>query len=112
MGESFELNIGEFSAQEGEMIMVCGSVGTGKTTLLMGLLGQVEVVGDVVVRGKVSYVPQNAFIINASLKDNVLFGHPYEEERYRECIEAACLVPDIKLLPDGEATEIGEKGNP
>lgn len=56
-----------------------------------------------------AYVPQQAWIQNATLKDNILFGSPLDEARYQQVLEACALLPDLQLLPGGDLTEIGEK---
>lgn len=61
-------------------------------------------------RGSMSYVPQKAWIFNATLRDNILFGSQYEHQRYQRALEVSCLGPDLALLADGDMTEIGEKG--
>ena len=61
-------------------------------------------------KGSIAYVPQTPFIMNATLRDNILFGKEYNEERYQKVIEMCCLAPDIAILPAGDQTEIGEKG--
>ena len=58
-----------------------------------------------------AYVPRTAWIINATPRDNVVFGEPENEERFREIIQACCLEPDLEMPPDGEHTEIGEKSS-
>jgi len=60
-------------------------------------------------KGSISYVAQNAWIQNASLKDNILFGDPLLEQKYRDVIDSCALKPDLELLPGGDQTEIGEK---
>ena len=60
--------------------------------------------------GSVSYVEQQAWIQNMTLRDNVLFGQPYEEGRYREVLEACALDADLAQLPSGDKTEVGERG--
>lgn len=55
-------------------------------------------------------MPQNSFLLNMSLRDNILFGLPYETEKYREVIKICELIPDLKMLPAGDHTEIGERG--
>lgn len=57
-----------------------------------------------------AYVPQTAWIMNATLKDNILFGHEENEKRYQEIVNACSLTQDLKMLPNGDMTEIGEKG--
>ena len=60
--------------------------------------------------GSVSYVSQSAWIQNGTLRDNIIFGREYEERRYAEVLTACALDADLKLLPKGDMTEIGERG--
>lgn len=60
-------------------------------------------------QGSVAYVPQQAWVQNATLKDNIIFGREMNESRYKRVIEACALLPDIEILPTGDRTEIGEK---
>ena len=100
----------------GEFVGICGAVGSGKSSLLLAMLGELwgmkraQLPPRAFVRGRVAYVAQEAWIQNASLRDNVLFGLPYEEERYQRVIDAVALQPDLKQLPAGDLTEIGEGG--
>ncbi|KAM4045947.1 ATP-binding cassette sub-family C member 5-like isoform 2-T2 [Anomaloglossus baeobatrachus] len=66
--------------------------------------------GTMSVSDSVAYAAQQAWIFNASLKENVLFGEEYDEQKYKSTLEACCLFPDIHCLPDGDLTEIGERG--
>ncbi|XP_056096294.1 ATP-binding cassette sub-family C member 3 [Rhinichthys klamathensis goyatoka] len=96
---------------QGSLLAVVGHVGCGKTSLVSALLGEMEKLeGQISIRGSVAYVPQQAWIQNASLRDNILFGRPYEEQKYRCVLEACALTPDLEVLPGGDQTEIGEKG--
>ena len=61
--------------------------------------------------GSVGYCAQSAWIQNATLRDNVVFGQAWDESRYLAAIRDACLEPDLAILPDGDMTEIGEKGS-
>lgn len=63
-----------------------------------------------IVGGKIAYAPQTAWIQNATLRDNILFGQADDEVRFREVVRACNLQHDIDILPFGENTEIGEKG--
>ncbi|KAI0711948.1 P-loop containing nucleoside triphosphate hydrolase protein [Cerioporus squamosus] len=95
----------------GALVAIVGSVGSGKSSLLQGLIGEMrKVKGHVSFGGRVAYCSQTAWIQNATLRENVLFGRPYEEERYWKVIEQASLLPDLQVLADGDLTEIGEKG--
>ena len=62
-------------------------------------------------QGTVAYVPQQAWIQNMTLRDNILFGKPYHAVRYQKVIEACALTPDLDILPGGDQTEIGERVN-
>ena len=60
-------------------------------------------------QNKIAYVPQQAWIRNATLKDNITFGQTTNETFYKTVVEACALVPDLEILPNGDQTEIGEK---
>ncbi|XP_024120755.1 canalicular multispecific organic anion transporter 2 isoform X3 [Oryzias melastigma] len=95
----------------GSLLAVVGPVGCGKSSLISALLGEMEKVeGEVSVRGSVAYVPQQAWIQNATLRDNILFGKAFNEQKYRSVLDACALTPDLEVLPGGDLTEIGEKG--
>ncbi|EYC38272.1 hypothetical protein Y032_0728g1885 [Ancylostoma ceylanicum] len=66
--------------------------------------------GRIGVRGKVAYVPQLPWIQNMTVRDNILFGKPFDKRRYNQVLNACALKPDLKILPNGDMTEIGEKG--
>ncbi|KAM9779656.1 multidrug resistance-associated protein 1-like [Neosynchiropus ocellatus] len=96
---------------EGSLVAVVGHVGSGKSSLLSALLGEMEKMeGSIGVKGSVAYVPQQAWIQNATLKDNILFGQEVAENWYHCVVKACALQPDLELLPAGDLTEIGEKG--
>ncbi|XP_053069306.1 multidrug resistance-associated protein 1 isoform X4 [Acinonyx jubatus] len=100
-----------FSVPEGSLVAVVGQVGCGKSSLLSALLAEMDKVeGHVSVKGSVAYVPQQAWIQNDSLRENILFGRPLQERYYKAVIEACALLPDLEILPSGDRTEIGEKG--
>ena len=69
-----------------------------------------KVHGEVHVNGKVSYAAQSAFIMNATVKENILFGSALDEERYQQTIAACALGPDLETLQAGDLTQIGERG--
>jgi len=101
-----------FALPAGSLTCVVGAVGSGKSSLIYALLGEmVRVRGIVAVRANsLAVAPQAPFILNATLRDNILFGLPYEQERYEAVLEACQLRQDLTLLPGGDACEIGEKG--
>ncbi|ETE66837.1 Canalicular multispecific organic anion transporter 1, partial [Ophiophagus hannah] len=95
----------------GSLVAIVGSVGSGKSSLISAMLGEMEnIKGHINIQGSMAYVPQQAWIQNATLKDNIIFGSPLDETRYQQVLEACALHPDLKLLPGGDLTEIGEKG--
>ncbi|XP_070707850.1 ATP-binding cassette sub-family C member 3 isoform X1 [Pempheris klunzingeri] len=96
---------------QGSLLAVVGHVGCGKSSLISALLGEMEKLeGEVSVRGSVACVPQQAWIQNATLRENILFGRPYNEQKYCCVLDACALTPDLEVLPGGDMTEIGEKG--
>lgn len=101
----------DFSARKGELSCIVGRVGSGKSSFICAFLGDMyKVHGQVFTRGKIAYVAQQPWIMNASVKENILFGHRYDPEFYQRTVEACALVDDFKALPDGDRTEVGEKG--
>eukprot|EP00058_Branchiostoma_floridae_P019762 XP_002605252.1 hypothetical protein BRAFLDRAFT_92274 [Branchiostoma floridae] len=99
---------------KGKLTIVVGQVGSGKSSLLSAMLGEMRTLEGQVLWNKkyntVSYAAQRAWLLNASLRDNVTFGLPFDHVRYQQVISACCLQPDIDILPAGDLTEIGEKG--
>ncbi|KAG6864332.1 hypothetical protein C0991_010404 [Blastosporella zonata] len=90
----------------GSLVAIVGRVGSGKSSLLQGLIGEMRhVSGKFSFGGQVAYCPQSAWIQNASLRDNILFGKPFDEDRYWRVLEDACLLPDLHLLPNADLTE-------
>mmetsp|Transcript_61042 Transcript_61042/g.125907 ORF Transcript_61042/g.125907 Transcript_61042/m.125907 type:complete len:1578 (-) Transcript_61042:105-4838(-) len=97
--------------EPGQLCMVTGKVGAGKTSLLSAILGEMcKDQGAVVLSGKVSYAAQQPWIFNASVKENILFGSTLDQDRYAQVLEVCALEQDIRFLPAGDQTEIGEKG--
>jgi ABC-type multidrug transport system fused ATPase/permease subunit len=106
----------------GKVSAIVGPTGSGKTSLLAALLGEMKkVTGRYSIpeghifsleaeKSKVCYVPQTAWLMNATIRDNILFGEPYDEKRYASVISACALRRDLETLDNGDLTEIGEKG--
>lgn len=96
----------------GELTAVVGRVGAGKTSLCSAILNE-SVLGEgsiVEVHGSIAYASQSAWILNQTVRENILFGLPYEEERYNRVVQACQLTHDLDMLEDGDMTEIGERG--
>ncbi|KZW03607.1 P-loop containing nucleoside triphosphate hydrolase protein [Exidia glandulosa HHB12029] len=108
----------------GKMSLICGATGSGKSSLLAALLGEMKhlegkaflpkfpdrVDPDTGLKESVSYCAQHPWLQHQSIRDNILFGTPYHEKRYNDVLAACALLPDLKVLADGDKTEIGEKG--
>ncbi|WWD04597.1 hypothetical protein V865_002668 [Kwoniella europaea PYCC6329] len=118
---------------KGKLSLICGRLGSGKSLLLAGLLGEADLLAgqvicprsspdsmgysekeisdaDWIIPNLVAFVPQQAWLQNASIKDNIVFSSPWNPQRYQQVIEACSLTTDLEILEDGDQTEIGEKG--
>ncbi|CAF1344492.1 unnamed protein product [Adineta ricciae] len=97
--------------RQGSLVALVGSVGSGKSSMLSALLGEMNKTnGRVFMSGKISYVPQTAWIMNTTLRENVIFGKDFDKKFYNQVIEACALRQDLVMLPAKDQTEIGEKG--
>lgn len=97
--------------KRGQLVAVVGSVGSGKSSFLSALLGEMNLQsGSVRLSGSVAYCDQRPWILNATLRDNILFGLPYDEAKFDAAVHTSNLEDDIRVLPGGVLTEIGEKG--
>src|SRR5690606_33277800 len=100
-----------FECKHGELLMIVGRVGSGKSSLLNGIIGEMrKVSGKVEVNGSLAYCAQQAWIQNATLRDNITFGKPFDKEKYEHVIKICALAKDLEILKYGDMTEIGEKG--
>ncbi|KIL64510.1 hypothetical protein M378DRAFT_163292 [Amanita muscaria Koide BX008] len=107
----FEVQDVSLKIPRGKLVAVVGPVGSGKSSLLQGLIGEMRMTsGKVTFGGTVSYCPQSAWIQNATIRENICFGRPFEEEKYWKAIKDSCLEPDLAILPNGDLTEVGERG--
>ena len=105
------LNHIDYSAKQGELSCIVGRVGAGKSSFLQAILGDLwKIHGEVVIRGTTAYVAQQPWVMNASVKDNILFGHRYDANFYDRTVHACALRDDLQTLPDGDETEVGERG--
>ncbi|XP_033096104.1 multidrug resistance-associated protein 5-like [Anneissia japonica] len=104
----FDINL---EIEKGCLLGVCGSVGTGKSSLLSAILNHmVRTKGSIATDGSFAYAAQQSWIINATVRENILFGEPFNEERYKRALFACCLLEDLKSLSNGDETIIGERG--
>lgn len=109
--EPFKLQGLDFEIRRDELVAVIGTVGCGKSSLLAALAGDMrKTSGEVVLGAKRAFCPQYAWIQNATVRDNIVFGKELDTEWYDEVIDACALRPDLAMLPQGDFTEIGERG--
>ncbi|KAL4994641.1 P-loop containing nucleoside triphosphate hydrolase protein [Aspergillus recurvatus] len=109
--EPFQLRHMTLDIRRDELIAVIGTVGSGKSSLLAALAGDMRMTdGSVRLSTSRAFCPQYTWIQNTTLRNNILFGKDYDEKWYDQVIEACALKPDLEILPNGDATEIGERG--
>jgi ABC-type multidrug transport system fused ATPase/permease subunit len=109
----FEVSDITFSVKRGQVLALVGPVASGKSTIINGLIEEVPSLPgtEITMKGRVSFVSQTAFILNATLRENILFGLEFDQEWYDKVLDACCLRPDLEQLGEaGDLTEIGERG--
>ena len=101
----------EFTTRSGTLTVITGPVGSGKSTLLSAIAGEIsDTSGTIICQGTLVYVPQVPWVFSGTIRDNILFGQPYDELRYTKIIEACALTKDIQQFPDSDQTIVGERG--
>ncbi|KAJ3694200.1 hypothetical protein LUZ60_009680 [Juncus effusus] len=109
--EDVTLDEVNFKVDNGMRVAVCGSVGSGKSSLLSCILGEMpKLSGKVKICGRTAYVSQSPWIQSGKIQENILFGAEMDEERYERVLEVCCLKKDLEILPFGDGTVIGERG--
>ncbi|KAJ9120945.1 hypothetical protein QFC22_002881 [Naganishia vaughanmartiniae] len=122
--EAFELGPLDFFFPHGKLSVISGPTGSGKSALLHALLGEMDCTEGKVflpkhldqlcpetgLRNSLAYCSQTPWLQQMSIKDNILFGEPFEQERYDDVLKACALLPDLDVLDDGDETEIGARG--
>ncbi|KAJ3094120.1 hypothetical protein HK100_006272, partial [Physocladia obscura] len=109
--QSFKLTDISIEFPESKLTVVVGATGSGKTSLILSLLGETtRFSGTCECASSVAYVSQTAWLTNATIRENILFGTSWDPVRYRRVIQACALVKDFELLNGGDMTEVGEKG--
>ncbi|KAL3517448.1 hypothetical protein ACH5RR_020037 [Cinchona calisaya] len=100
-----------FTIKKGEHAAIVGTVGSGKSSLLASILGEMhKISGKLWVCGTTAYVAQTSWIQNGTIQENILFGLPMNQERYKEVLTVCCLEKDLDMMEFGDQTEIGERG--
>lgn len=101
----------ELKVKRGMKVAICGTVGSGKSSLLSCILGELpKISGEVKISGSKAYVPQSPWILTGNVRENILFGNPYDSAKYNRTVEACALTKDFELFSTGDLTEIGERG--
>ncbi|KAK1938124.1 Canalicular multispecific organic anion transporter 2 [Phytophthora citrophthora] len=109
--KGFQLEGINLEIERGTLVMIVGRVGAGKSSLVNAILGEMPRTSGVLdIGGRIAYVSQDTWIRNATLRDNILFEQEYDAERYAQVLDASQLTMDLKALPNGDSTEIGERG--
>ncbi|KAE8672240.1 ABC transporter C family member 4 [Hibiscus syriacus] len=109
-GEGVLKNI-NLEVKKGELTAIVGTVGSGKSSLLGSILGEMhKISGKVKLCGTTAYVAQSSWIQNGTIEENILFGLPMNRQKYREVIRVCCLENDLEMMEFGDQTEIGERG--
>jgi ATP-binding cassette, subfamily C (CFTR/MRP), member 1 len=100
-----------FNVNQGEFIVIIGEIGSGKSSLLAAIIGEMRrTKGMIKLGGSVDFYPQTPWIQNDTLRNNILFGKVFDQTKYDQVILNYTLEPDLEMLPNGDKTEIGERG--
>lgn len=98
-------------AHFGDLVIIVGPVGSGKTSLLMTMLDEIPISsGQITIKGRISYASQEPWIFRGTIKENILFGEDYHEKKYKEILYVTALEKDLNDFPDGDLTLVGERG--
>ena len=110
--ENILITIDELKIEKGDSVIIIGETGSGKSNLIKALLDRLIIIQkkNFYINGIISYSSQSPFIINATVKDNILFYSNYNEQRYKQVINICQLYQDIESLPANDMTEIGTNG--
>jgi ABC-type multidrug transport system fused ATPase/permease subunit len=120
-GSSITLQDINCEIKAGSLVACVGSVGSGKSSLLSAILGEMEPMygskvyaprdeSDKNKPGIVSYCSQSPWVVNDTIRGNILFGREFDEDRYNQVVQSCALLDDLAILPAGDMTEIGERG--
>lgn len=106
----FSLGSINLSFKAGQLTIITGKVGSGKSSLLLACLNEIyNHSGSISMVGSIAYVPQEAFLMNGTIKENILFGKKFIKEKYENCLICCELMQDLKNFPERDLTEVGER---
>jgi ATP-binding cassette subfamily C (CFTR/MRP) protein 1 len=110
-GPKFTIKNLTLSLKKGEILAIIGSFGSGKSSILRAILGDMETVsGSIKVRGSIAYVPQTPWIMHGTVRDNILFGKAFDKAWYMRVVRACCLLADFRMLEEHDMTFLSEGG--
>ena len=105
------LNNVSVTFQGREFIGVTGPIGSGKSSLLKAIVGELEIrQGRIYASAKTAYVPQIAWLFSGTVRDNIVFGEKYDHQKFSEVVEACALREDFERFPSGDLSLVGERG--
>lgn len=100
-----------FQVEKGKLCAIIGPVGSGKSSLFQLILGEMpSATGEIFINGNISYASQEAWLFTSTVRDNILFGLPYNEPRYNDTVKYCALEADFQQLHYGDKTYVGERG--
>lgn len=101
----------DLKLEKGKLYAVIGMIGSGKSSLFSTFLKEINIVnGNLDIKGSLSYASQDPWVFGNTVRQNILFGSTFDQEKYNRTVDACCLTDDFTLLPQGDETFVGEKG--
>lgn len=105
------LNKVSFSVRSNQLLAITGPTGSGKSSILYAITKELQITrGSISHIGRIVHVTQSPWMFSGTIRDNILFGEPFREKRYQNVIRACALKQDFETLPNGDYTQIGERG--
>ena len=99
------------SVRSGNLLAITGAVGSGKSSLLAAILGELPLQrGEISYYGKLAYVPQIPWVFSSTIRENILFGLPFNKEKFQQVVHVCELTKDLTNFTNGDLTEIGQRG--
>ena len=101
--------------KKGDLIGIIGEFGSGKTCLFNAILNNLDILNGqnkkIILNGSIAYIPQKAWVLNDTMRNNIIFNSPYDEQKYNKIVKICQLEPDFELLKLGDLTPLSDKGD-